>query len=264
MLFERLYPVLANTPEDLFDQQHWGNVYLDGIGPFIRKPRDVVRVVNAISVTYPAVLGEVNAVDFIAVEALRVFSPLTYETVRSNPELFVGGGDRADRGDREAERRFHDNWLGQLANERTVVQKLIGRLFPRLASVWGNTTYGDSYVVDWRKRLRACSPEVFPIYFRLAVPEGEVSAATVRQVLAPTGDRDAFGKHLLALASQRRPDGHTRATSLLMRLHDHAEKDIPEANVAYVIQALFDVSDELVRAGKRTTSPLDFGDEYRS
>jgi predicted KAP-like P-loop ATPase len=263
MLFERLNGVLANTPEDLFDQQHWGNVYLDGIDPFIRKPRDVIRLVNAISVTYPAVLGEVNAVDFIAIEALRVFSPSAYETVRSNPDLFVGGGDRAVRGDREAERRFHDAWLGQLADERNTVQKLVGRLFPRLASVWGNTTYGDSYVVEWRKRRRACSPEVFPIYFRLAVPEGEVSAATVREALAETGDADAFGKRILALSSQRRPDGHTRATSLLMRLNDHAEKDIPEGHIPSVVQALFDVGDDVVRTGKRTTSPLDLGDEYR-
>jgi predicted KAP-like P-loop ATPase len=263
LLFDRLNVVLADTPTGLFDQQHWGNVYVDGIDPFIRKPRDVVRLVNAISVTYPAVLGEVNAVDFIAVETLRVFAPQAYETVRSNADMFTGAADRAFRTDRESERKFHEGWLGGLPNHRDVVQKLLGRLFPRLASVWGNTVYGDSYLVEWRKGLRACSPEIFPTYFRLAVPEAEVSAATVREVLATLGNPQAFAERLVALANQRRADGHTRATSLLTRLNDHAEKDIHDDDIPRVIETLFDVGDDVVRAGRQTAHPLDIGDEYR-
>lgn len=262
LLFERLDQLIEGTPDELFDQQYWGNVYLDGIDPFIRKPRDVVRLVNALNVTYAAARGEVNAVDFIAVEVLRIFVPAAYEVIRTNPEFFTGGSDRPSQGQRDSERRFHEAWLGELGNDRPVVRRLIVRLFPRLDSVWGNTVHGNASIVEWRKRLRVCSPEVFPVFFRLAVPEGEVSAAIVRRIIADADNSKAFGECLLSLARDRRADGHTRATSLLTRLSDHAEKDIPTAAVASVLKALFEVGDDVVRAGKRTTG-IELGDEWR-
>ncbi len=215
MFFERLNRMIADTPDSLFDQEHWANVFLDGIDPFIRKPRDVVRLANALGVTYAAVVGEVNSVDFIAIETLRVFVPIAFETIRGNSGMFTGGAGRYARGDRDDERRFHEKWLAQIPNERAVVEKLIGHVFPRLASVWGNTTYSDSSTAQWRRQLRACSPEVFPIYFRLAVPDGEVSAALVRATLAEATDAKVFGEHLLTLSRERHASGHTRAASLL-------------------------------------------------
>ena len=85
-LFERLDQVLGDTPEGLFDPSYWTNVFFDGIDPMIQVPRDVVRFTNTLSVTYPAVRGEVNPVDFIALEAIRVFLPDLYDVIRANPD----------------------------------------------------------------------------------------------------------------------------------------------------------------------------------
>lgn len=89
-LFRRLDHVLGGTSDELFDQSYWTNVFHDGIDPLIQVPRDVVRFTNTLSVTYPAVRGEVNPVDFIALEAVRVFLPDLYDVVRTNPERFSG------------------------------------------------------------------------------------------------------------------------------------------------------------------------------
>lgn len=263
MLVERLNRIIADTPSELCDQADWWNVYLDGIEPLIRKPRDVARLMNALSVTYPAVTGEVNAVDFIALETLRLFAPTAYDAIRASPEMFAGIGNRFGRGNLQAEQQFHNAWVNTVVNERDAVKKLVTRTFPRLQSVWSNTVFSDSSTVAWRKGLRACSPEVLPVYFRLTVTPGEVPAALVRATLADAADAKAFSKRLLDLTRERRADGHTRATSLLTRLRDYAEKDIPEAAIPTVLDALFDAGDELVRAGKPTTSPLDLGDEFR-
>lgn len=90
MLFERLNIILEGTPESLFDPVDWGNVYLDGIDPFIRTPRDVIRLTNTLAVTYPPLRGEVNAVDFVGIETLRVFAPEVYDVIRRNTIAFVG------------------------------------------------------------------------------------------------------------------------------------------------------------------------------
>lgn len=88
--FQRLGEALGNIPEGTFDHSYWTNVYHDGIDALIQVPRDVVRFTNTLAVTYPAVRGEVNAVDFIALEALRVFLPSLHEIIRSNPDRFSG------------------------------------------------------------------------------------------------------------------------------------------------------------------------------
>jgi predicted KAP-like P-loop ATPase len=99
------------TPEGLFDQDYWTNVLYDGIDPLIQVPRDIVRIINTLSVTYPAVVGEVNPVDFIAIEALRVFLPSVYDVIRSNPDQFAGHKPDRQYGSRDnTTQEFHAAW----------------------------------------------------------------------------------------------------------------------------------------------------------
>lgn len=120
------------------DRTHWANVYVDGLDPYLLKPRDIVRIMNALIVTYPAVAGEVNAVDFVAMEFLRLFEPTVYTTIRDNSSMFTGhSNDRYGTG-RDTGKAFHDAWLAQVPEARRGhVQALMKRLFPRLQSVWG-------------------------------------------------------------------------------------------------------------------------------
>ena len=93
LLFENFNKILGDIPSESFDQRHWNNVYLDGIDNFIVTPRDIIRLTNTLSVTYPAVKGEVNPVDFIGVESLRVFCNPAYEMMRTNIDKFTGHTD---------------------------------------------------------------------------------------------------------------------------------------------------------------------------
>ena len=69
-LFTQLDRILESLLPHNFDQTYWGNVYFDGLDHYIRKPRDIVRIANALGVLFPAAAGEVNPVDFIAIEFL--------------------------------------------------------------------------------------------------------------------------------------------------------------------------------------------------
>lgn len=55
--------------------------------------------------TFPHLRGEINPVDFIALECLRVFVPEAYAVIRDNKQKF--SGTARERGEREAERSFH-------------------------------------------------------------------------------------------------------------------------------------------------------------
>jgi predicted KAP-like P-loop ATPase len=248
LLITRLAPTVDETPLELFDQQHWGDVYYNGVRHFIRSPRDVVRLTNTLAITYAAVKGEVNLADFIAIEAIRLFMPTLYNLIRRNPGAFVGVVDFYDDPEelRDFE-TFHLRWLDDLPEaERSPMLALASVLFPKLNHLAGGRMVSsfERYEV-WRKGRRVCSPASFDRYFRLTSWEGDISSHEMLNV--PTEHFDAFRARLLELASQQRPDGVSRARLFLDRLHDRAET-LPIEHIPNIVRAIYDVGDSLLMA----------------
>jgi predicted KAP-like P-loop ATPase len=104
---------------------------------------------------------------------------------------------------------------------------------------------------------------MIPIYFRLAVPEGSLSVAEMRAALALTSDAKAFGTQLIAFAHQLRPDKTTRVRAFLERLEDYTAQDIPQAHIPFVIQALLDVGDQLLRPEDDRRGFFEFRNDIR-
>ena len=243
-LFQRLEEVLGELPDGTFDPSYWTNVFHDGIDPLIRVPRDVVRLTNSLQVTFPAVAGEVNVVDFIALESLRVFLPDLYKEIRSNPERIAGHGrdqlsETVGIGARTFREVLADKIPEDLA-ESTI--DMLERIFPKI----GQMEYGSDWLADWRKSLRACHPDHFATYFRLSLPPGSISRVDVEALLSMAGDPKDFGQTLLQAKQVKRPDGTTKARALLERLMDHVVEDVALEHVPNVIQALLDVGDLLI------------------
>ena len=242
-LFKRLDEALGETPKGSFDQAYWANVYHDGIDSLIQVPRDVVRLTNTLKVTYPSVRGEVNTVDFIALETLRVFLPVLYDVIRTNPDRFSGHNrDEQHESDQNAAQVFHEQWMDEVPEAlRESTRALLKRIFPKIEQMG----YGPDWLAEWRRNLRACHPEVFPIYFSLTVPPGAVSRSEMTVLLGLAGAPADFGNALVRAMEEKRPDGLSKARALLERLMDHVEKDIPDTQIPTVIQALLNVGDAL-------------------
>lgn len=259
-LFKRLDEVLGGTPDGLFDQSYWTNAFHDGIDPLIQVPRDVVRFTNTLSVTYPAVRGEVNPVDFIALEALRVFLPSLYDVIRTNQDKFSGHSrDNRYDGDQKAIAAFHDQWAQALPEQlRSSTRDLLERIFPKI----GQMGYGTDWLGQWRRSLRACHPDVFPTYFRMTVPPGAVRRSEMMALLSLASTPSALGDALTQSTTQKRPDGLSKARAVLERLMDHVEKDIPDEHISVFINVLLDIGDTLVLdSDERGT--FDFGNASR-
>jgi predicted KAP-like P-loop ATPase len=246
---EQMNLILSDTPEELFDKTYWGNVFWDGIDHFLNTMRDVKRFTNALRLTYPSVKGEVNPVDFIAVKTVEVFSSDIYQLIRYNPDMFAVYSDTFDYSASKIEgiKPFHNKWVEQIPEEdREVIKQLLIQIFPKLEAVFGNTHHGAGWESTWRKQLRICSPDIFPVYFRLAIPGGQISRSELEAILALTENIEAFSNKLLELSRQHRPDGSTRVSTFLERLQDYTQKDIPKQRIPVILQALFNVGDELL------------------
>jgi predicted KAP-like P-loop ATPase len=266
-LLKRLDAVMAETPEGRFDSMHWNNIFHSGLDPLITVPRDVVRLTNALCVTYPAVVGEVNPVDFIAIEALRLFLPGVYDAIRTAPGEFTGyayprGHDAGHI--KQRAQTFHESWLKTISEPLQASTKdMVERLFPRLESVWGNMHYGADSVGEWRRQLRICAPEVFPTYFKLSLSQDAVSRADIDALLATTQSSASFAEVLEAAARVKGTDGVSKVPALLDRFMDHVASEVDAANVRPIIEALFDVGDRLLLAADQDAAMFGSGNETR-
>lgn len=232
----------APAEEDLV---RFMNIFYEGISPAMRTPRDVTRFTNSLSVSWPAVAGEVDRADFIALEMLRLLHPTIYRAIRQNKEQLSGGG-RGDGRDREAAgKRYNDLFFGaEPRPDHDKMRRLLMRLFPSLESVWANMSYGDGFARQWAMERRVCSPDHFDSYFRFAIGDEVLTSTELDAFLARADDTDYVKSTLRHAVTVPRRSGGTKAAVWLDELNTHAER-VDRAKVQSLLTALFEVADEL-------------------
>ena len=219
---------------------HFMNLFHEIVAPEIHTPRDTIRFVNALSITWPAVAGEVDAGDFVALEAYRLFRPGLYQAVRANSDLVCGSTERSIDRSSTAPADMDAALLTSVADKARYRRGLM-RLFPRLENVWSNVWRSGE---NWAKQRRACDKEHFATYFRLAPSDEVAPRRDVDELLAGAGDAEAVSRALLAAVSSSRRGGGTRAAPLLDALHAHAE-DVPLEKIPSFLSGIFAVADQL-------------------
>ncbi len=145
----------------------------------LNTPRMAKRYGNILSFALPILTGEVNIVDLVALEGIRIFYPKLYDTIRDLPEIFLA-----------THRRRGEHWEAATKETKKVVARaldtlspaekkaaiaLVKRLFPRMEEVYGGTSYDDSYEEHWASQRLLASGTYFQRYFSYAIPEGQIS-----------------------------------------------------------------------------------------
>ena len=245
-LFNEIDKILESFPVRNFDNVRWGNIYYSSLDIYIKKPRDIVRVINSLSITYPPVAGEVNPVDFVALEFLRAFEPSAYDVIRNNQEMFVGYSDHGYHNDRNPERLFHESWIELILEERrSQIKELIPELFPRVNSIWGNTAYGPDFYAQWRRELRVCCKEIFDIYFQFSISPDVVKWSEIEKLIRVAKDPITAIEILKSASEIKRPAGYSKARDYLERLQDFTD-EIPLESAIGLLLVLSQIGDELL------------------
>lgn len=253
ILFEELDRILAGLPESgskMFDQTYWGNIYHTGLKYYFRNVRDVKRFASGLefnlSLLYRDQVMEVNPIDFIAIESIRVFLPDIYAFIRVNKELFTST-DRERRGYQENTRAKEILAEIEKAPEhlRVYTKELLSRLFPQLQGVFtqGYSTYGSDRITDWNRSLKVCSPECFDAYFTL-IPGGdeeEVSQFEMERIFSAASDCVKLEELLRGYIREE------KIRKVLSRLENYTsdQNKLPKENYQNIVQALFNISDDM-------------------
>jgi len=157
------------------DLRRFMNVFYDAVSPFLKSPRDITRLSNAISVSWPPIANEVNIADFVGIEAIRIFEPNVYQLIRTNKKKLCGV--RNDYGQNEDPKKEIETY-STLAKEghRDQIKLALMRLFPRLEE----TNYMPDFIDGWEKHRQICTESHFDSYFRMTIGEEVLSTHSLK------------------------------------------------------------------------------------
>lgn len=231
---------------DIDNRRFW-TLYRQGISKLLITPRHAVRLLNALFVTVPSMMHEVNLADFIALESCRLFLPDVYSVIRLNKEKFAGHVGYLDRRDRDDDlKKFHEEWVATAGIDRqSWLKDFLMELFPKLHYAWRNTSYGADFLSEWRRELRVCSPDLFDTYFTFSVPPDTVPAAALRAFIQVTNSGSSKDLIIDAVRSTKVAEKN-QLWSLLDRLEDHVAEDLTIDGSARLFLDLLEIWPEYV------------------
>jgi len=250
LFFDQLHEIVGEVDDDLLDNEELRLLLTDGLDKLMETPRDIVRLTNSLRVTYGAVRGEVNVVDFVGLEALRVFEPQVYDSIRVRPDMFgvlTGLTQVFLPPNEDAQRAYHAKWREAITEpaKQEAVEKIVSRLFPEVTKILGTRIGTSRRRIDARRARALSEPDYFPLYFRFALGDQVVSREMVAAVVSAAADPEDFASRLRALTEEKTRQGRTRASVMLDELIGQAEAGFAEEVIPGVIKSLIDIGDEL-------------------
>lgn len=238
VLFKKLDSLLGAFDEKYWSQTRWGNLYQEAFRKKFTSLRRIKRFINSLGFGVSMIYQEVNPIDLIAIEFLKVFYPSVYEQIRDNKSLFSGSDSTMGRNYKKEHKPFFDALLDTVTpdSEKLIVKNILIRLFPKVESIYTNTSYTRDFYAEWLEQKRICSPEKFDYYFTFAIQEGDVSQAELDFLAKNSSSINIVVSKLDELKTQ------DRLSSLFARMVELV-KLIPVNNIKNFIVALWNISD---------------------
>jgi predicted KAP-like P-loop ATPase len=234
-LDETLKLIYGNADFENDEQKRWDTLYFNGFRKLFRTPRDIKRYISSLRLVWSIVgTKDVDKIDFIAIEAIRVFAADFYDNIALNRAFFTGGWDNnvldlaigLDKKDSK-EAKLQELLSNVPTNIKRYVEKIAYELFPILE-------YNTQDNSELRIQKRICSPEKFNFYFQLGIPTGSVSEEELKILLESSEQKELFEQQLSSFTK----DGRLR--KVLVRLQDYI-KSVTEKKAKNIIFCLWNV-----------------------
>ncbi len=188
----------------MFDEDRWGRIFYRSMNVYFDDLRSVYRYTSTLSFHFNILKGksafEVNPVDLMAIECLRVFEPDVYKEIARSKKLFTTNGSDRYGGSKDSTVTSINIILDKAApDKRDSVKKMIKQLFPTIDWALGGMQYDGGFARNWLKEMRICYPSNFDKYFQFRIPSDELSNSELQEMLSLTADSDRFSSFILSL-----------------------------------------------------------------
>ncbi|MGR4973000.1 P-loop NTPase fold protein [Pseudomonas sp. LARHCG127] len=235
------------TEANGFSETRWGNAFVGCIQPRLRNVRDARRLILSVAVHMPLHVSgdvfEVNIVDFLVLEALRVFEADLHEALFRERTLVLQERRFRSDGQEDTQRAAAERLLEVVPEaRRKIARETITELFPPLEWAFGGPNYAEDFRLNWLTTKRACSPRFFPRYFELQTALGEMSERRFVEFLDATATEDELTAAIANLEAEE------LLPSLVARFDESVER-LPVDNAATLLPGMFNIAQKLAGVG---------------
>ncbi|PIT14257.1 hypothetical protein BGI32_08030 [Snodgrassella alvi] len=170
----------------LTDEQYrtFRHYYFSAFNEQLCTPRRAKLYGNALLFSLPLLKGEVNPVDLMLIEGVRIFYPSLYEAIRNHKNFFTGTFQKQNS--ESVKKQIEDiiNTAFDLPhiNKENII-RLLMQLFPNLNPRSKKIPFNFESYQKWDLGQRICSENYFSKYFLYSVPNGEVADSAISSLL---------------------------------------------------------------------------------
>lgn len=222
------------------EEDRWSELLYHGFGELFTSVRDIKRYISSLRLDWSIVgTSDVNKIDFLGIEAIRVFAPLFYNAISANEDIFIKSHKmRSLFADENKANEIRHTRFNELLDkftspkEREAIKEICGHLFPQIGS-------RGSYSEDTQeKELMISHPNRFKFYFQLGIPTGEVSESRVQEIIEASENVESFKNAIL----QAKEDKNIRR--ILRRLLVLREK-LGSKKIKNILLSLWELEDKI-------------------
>lgn len=245
LLFSKLDQIIEQdkSATEMFDSNRWGNIFHGALYAYFDNLRNVYRFTSTLSFHFSLLKGksafEVNPVDLIVIECIRVFEPEVYKEIARSKDIFTKNGSSEYGRSKESTTSLIKGILDK-ANEdkKELIKELIKQLFPTIEWAVGGTYYASDFGNTWLREMRVCHPSNFDKYFQFSIPKGELSNSGLREMLSLTSDSKNLVSFILSLQER----GILK--NALAQFESFTD-EVPLENGYEYVKALIDIGDQI-------------------
>lgn len=242
---------LGAAPNDM----RWHYIVQCGIYRWIRTPRDVARLANAMKFAWAALEGEVDAHDLLAMEAMRLYDNALFAWIRDHRDVLLGSAGRYLS---ESEVKSEISGLREALPEATRDDQLrvLASLFPsRSKEILGDrNTHGGHPYYELSNRGAVQSPSAYDTYFALHPSANAVRKSFLRETMARLDDEPFQIAQIDAMLPVAREAGGPMIADYLWELNTRFVAATGPSPTQALMNALFARSDAILRIDQETTN----------
>ncbi|WP_287184340.1 P-loop NTPase fold protein [Mesorhizobium sp.] len=248
ILDEEISFLTGNTP----DSSRWHYLVRDGVQRWIRSPRDVVRLANAVKFSWPAIEGEIDPADLLAMEGLRLFDTGAFNWVRDNRDFIFTEG-RFSFADEKVRQDAVDILKRRISGEvESQVLRVLSVLFPQSTKWFEGGGGFDEAFIEVTKRRGVGSEAGYDTYFGFHPSADAIPKAVVNDLMSRLEDTDEIERIIRSYMGKKNTRGQLMVAGLLDELRMQYRASHPAQPTQALIDALFRVGEEIIgidRAG---------------
>ena len=255
LLDSELESVLGSVEESV----RWAYIVRDGVMRWMRAPRDIVRLANAVKFSWLALRGEIDPQDLLAMEGLRLFDEAAFIWARDNRDFLFSDGFY-QLADEDAKAGVGQALVSSLNGEhKRQIVHLMTILFPQAGKWLEKQHFEDESMDDVALRRGIGCEAGYDAYFSLRPSGDEIPFAVLESFEKSLDDATALEALIRLYLEKKNSRGEWMVGKLLdeLRLRTKRRDQFPPTQA--MLDALFSVGGEIIgidhMGGMFTLSP---------